>query len=120
MKIILDTNFLIDSIRFNIDLKSELSGNDVFVLDAVIFEIEKIVKRGTKESSLAKLALEFINENNIKQLKAEENSVDESLISYSKQGYAIATHDRALKTKLKKAGAKLIYIRQKRYLVTEG
>lgn len=119
MKIILDTNFLIDSIRFNIDLKSELAGNDIFVLDSVIFEIEKIVKRGTKESSLAKLALEFINKNSIKKLKAEESSVDESLISYSRQGYAIATHDRALKARLKKASAKLIYIRQKRYLLVE-
>jgi rRNA-processing protein FCF1 len=119
MKVILDTNFLIDSIRFNIDLKSELAGNDIFVLDSVIFEIEKIIKRNTKESSLAKLALEFINKSNIKQLKAEESSVDESLLSYSKQGYAIATHDRALKTRLKKAGAKIIYIRQKRYLVVD-
>jgi len=119
MKIILDTNFLIDCIRFKIDLKKELAGNELFVLDAISFEIEKIIERGSKESALAKLALEFINKNNFKKLKSNERDVDESLISYSKEGYAIATHDKVLKDKLKKAGARIIYIRQKRYLVVD-
>jgi rRNA-processing protein FCF1 len=119
MKIILDTNFLIDCLRFKIDIKSELAGNKLFVLDSVIFEIEKIAKRGTKESSLAKLALEFINKNNLKILETGKKDADESLILYSKEGYAIATHDRVLKNKLKKMGAKLIYVRQKKYLVVD-
>jgi rRNA-processing protein FCF1 len=119
MKIILDTNFLIDCMRFKVDLKSELVGNELFVLDSVIFEIGEITKRGTKESSLAKLVLEFIAKNNFNVLVTEKKDVDESLVEYSKQGYAIATHDRALKNKLKKLGAKLIYIRQKKYLVVE-
>jgi len=118
MKIILDTNFLIDCIRFKIDIKSELAGNDLFVLDSVIFEIGKIAKRGTKESSLAKLALEFIAKNNLKLLETGKKDADESLLAYSKD-YAIATHDRVLKNKLKKLGAKLIYIRQKKYVVTD-
>jgi rRNA-processing protein FCF1 len=116
MKVILDTNFLIDCMRFKVDLK-EL-GNELFVLDSVIFEIGKIAKRGTKESSLAKLALEFIAKNNFKILETGKNDADESLLAYSKD-YAIATHDKALKNKLKKAGAKIIYIRQKKYLVVE-
>jgi len=118
MKVILDTNFLIDCIRFKIDLKKELVGNEMFVLDAVIFEIGKIAKRGTKESSLAKLALEFIAKNNFKILETDKRDADESLLAYSKD-YAIATHDKTLKNKLKKAGAKIIYIRQKKYLITD-
>ncbi len=118
MKIILDTNFLIDCIRFKIDLKSELAGNELFVLDSVIFEIGKIAKRRTKESALAKLALEFVAKNNFKILETSKKDADESLLTYSRE-YAIATHDRALKNKLKKAGAKIIYIRQKKYLVVE-
>jgi len=119
MKVILDTNFLIDCLRFKIDLKSELSGDELFVLDSVIFEIGKIAKRGTKESSLAKLALEFIARNNFKILETGKKDTDKSLIEYSKKGYAIATHDKALKNKLKKLGAKLLYIRQKKYLVVD-
>ncbi|NIO44234.1 MAG: hypothetical protein GTN36_01605 [Candidatus Aenigmarchaeota archaeon] len=119
MKIILDTNFLIDCIRFKIDLKSELRGDKLFVLDSVVFEIEKVMERGTKESTLAKLALDFINRNKIKVLKSKEKNTDEALVSYSKKGYVIATHDKVLKNKLKKTNAKLIYIRQKKYLVSE-
>lgn len=116
MKIILDTNFLIDCMRFKIDIRGELAGHELFVSRSILFEIEKIMARGTKESSLAKMALEFINENNLKVLDSEED-VDESLINYSKEGYVIATHDRALKSRLKKMSAKIIYIRQKKYLV---
>ena len=118
MKIILDTNFLIDCIRFNIDIKAELAGNELFVFKSIVFEIEKIIERGTKESSLAKRTLEFINKNDVKILETDRN-VDDSLILFSKQGYAIATHDKVLKNKLKKVGAKLIFIRQKKYLVIE-
>jgi rRNA-processing protein FCF1 len=118
MKIILDTNFLIDCIRFNINVKDELAGNELFVSKSILFEIERITERGTKESSLAKKALDFIKESDINILESE-NNVDESLVSYSRQGYVIATHDRELKKRLKKAGAKIIYIRQKRYLVVD-
>lgn len=118
MKVILDTNFLIDCLRFKVDVKSELAGNELFILDSVVFEIGKIMERRTKESSLARLALEFIAKNNFKMLETGKKDADESLIKYSKE-YAIATHDRALKNKLKKLGAKLIYIRQKKYLVVE-
>jgi rRNA-processing protein FCF1 len=119
MKIILDTNFLIDCIRFNINIKSELVGNELFVLDLEKFEMEKIIERGTKESKLAKTALEFVNKNKIKILESGEKDVDESLIKYSKEGYVIATHDRVLKNKLKKSVSKIIFIRQKKYLVIE-
>ncbi|MEM5778428.1 MAG: hypothetical protein QXD43_02305 [Candidatus Aenigmatarchaeota archaeon] len=118
MKIILDTNFLIDCIRFKIDISSELLGNELFVLNTIIFEIEKITKRGTKESALAKIALEFIKRNKIKILNTNKET-DNALIDFSKQGYVIATHDKALKSKLKKIRAKIIYIRQKKYLVID-
>lgn len=119
MNIILDTNFVVDAFRFNVDVKSELAGNDLFVLDANMFEIEKIAKRKTKEAALARMALDFVRGNDIKVLKSIERETDDSLISYSKEGYAIATHDRALKAKLKKTGAKVVFIRQRKYVVIQ-
>ena len=118
MKIILNTNFLIDCIRFKIDLKAETMGNELFVLKPTLYEIERIIERGTNESTLAKIALELIKKSKIKIIESEKE-VDESLLSFSKKGYAIATHDRALKSKLKEIGAKLIYVRQKKYLMID-
>ena len=119
MRIVLDTNFLIDCIRFKVDLKSELAGNELFILNSIIFEIEKIVERGTKESTLAKLTLEYIKRKHLKILKPKEKNTDLALLNYSKKGYVIATHDRVLKNKIKKAGGKVIFIRQKKYVVFE-
>lgn len=119
MKVILDTNFLVDCVRFKIDIGLELSGNELFVLDSVITEIERIAKRGSKESALAKVALDYVKGKGLKILKSKEKDTDESLLVYSKQGYAIATHDRILKNKIKKGGGKVIYIRQKRYVFFE-
>lgn len=119
MKIILDTNFLVDCIRFKIDIKSELAGNEVFLTDQIVSEIDKITKRGTKESGLAKLALDYIKREGLKILKSKENNTDLSLLNYSKKDYAIATHDKVLKNKIKKAGGRIIFIRQKRYVVFE-
>jgi len=118
MKVILDTNFLIDFLRFNVGL-NELAGSELFTLDTNIVEIERLAERKTAESKLANLALQFLATNNIKILKSMERETDNSLVTYSKEGYAIATHDKVLKGKLKKAGARIIYIRQKRYLVVE-
>jgi rRNA-processing protein FCF1 len=112
MKVILDTNFLIDSFRFKVDLKKELAGSEVFMLKSQLFELRQIEERGTSDSKLAKMALMFAK--NVRMLEPIQAKVDDSLVSYSKEGYAIATHDRKLKEKLK--GAKIVYIRQKRYL----
>ncbi|OGI12630.1 hypothetical protein A3K64_03430 [Candidatus Micrarchaeota archaeon RBG_16_36_9] len=119
MKIILDTNFLVDFIRFKINFESEFIGNDMFVLDSTIYEIEEITKRKSTEASLAKLALEYVKRKGLKILKSKETNTDSSLLEYSKEGYAIATHDRVLKNRIKKAGGKIIFIRQKRYVVFE-
>jgi rRNA-processing protein FCF1 len=112
MKIILDTNFLMDVLRFKIDIRCELAGNELFMLKSEIFELRQIKERGSKDSKLAGVALEFSK--SVKMLEPIQAKVDDSLVSYSKVGYAIATHDRKLKEKLK--GSRIIYVRQKRYL----
>lgn len=114
MKIILDTNFLVDCIRFKIDFYTELAGNELFVLDSIIEELERIVKRKTNESILARIALRQAKD--LKVLKSKEKDTDLDLINYSNEGYKIATSDRKLKQKLK---GKVIYIRQKKYLIIE-
>ena len=119
MKIILDTNFLIDCIRFKIDIKSELAGNELFIVDSIMPEIKKISDRKTKESNLAKMVLDLIVENKFKLLESKNRDTDESILLYSKEGYVIATQDRILKNKIKKLRGKLMYIRQKKYFVFE-
>lgn len=119
MRIILDTNFLMAIPQFKIDVFSQLRGNEIFVLDSVITELKKISKGTGKNSVAARIALELLKRKDLKILKSKEEDTDLSLLAYSKRGYLIATQDKVLRDKLKKGGGKVIYIRQKKYVVFE-
>jgi len=119
MKVILDTNFLIDCIRFRIDIKDELSGNELYVLDAVMFEIDKLTETQTEEASLARMVSEFINKNEIMVLESKSKNTDKALVAFAREGYAIATQDKGLKDKVKRLGGRVFYIRQQSYVAFE-
>jgi rRNA-processing protein FCF1 len=118
MKILLDTNFLVDIVRFKIDF-SELKGNELFVLDSVVEELEKIAEGKGKDSVSARIALELIKGKGLKILKSKERQADLSLLEHAKKGYVIATQDARLKRKLKEVGTKIACIRQKKYVIIE-
>lgn len=114
IKIILDTDFLLCSLRFRISLTEELrrildDSFEIYILDKTIDEL-----KGKKDS---KLALEFIKKFRI--LKTSKNLPFDDLVM-NFRGYTIATQDKALKEKLKKANFGVITIRQKRYLIKEN
>ena len=114
--IILDTNFIIELLKNKIDLKDELLRICNFpfkisVLEKTKKELENIIKKQAgKSKDLAKLALIYIK--NFDSIKAEENNVDNALITLSKENI-IATQDKELKEKLNKP---FIVIRQKKKL----
>ena len=118
MKIVLDANFLVDCMRFNTGL-IELAGNEVFITDSIMLEIEKLAKGRDRHALPARLALEYVKRECLKELKPKEKNTDLSLLNLSKTGYVIATNDRLLRTRVKKAGGKVMFIRQKKYVFCE-
>jgi|YelNatPaOPRAMG01_1025707.scaffolds.fasta_scaffold08499_4 rRNA-processing protein FCF1 len=119
MKVILDTNFLVDLARFKIDLEEIPTllqePVDFIVLSSTIQELKKIEKNKGKLGSLAKLALEIIKLKQIKVLE-EKESPDKAFLSIADKNTIIATNDSKLRKKLKKLGIKTIYLRAKKYL----
>lgn len=110
MKIILDTNFLIDCAKYHIDYSKELLGHKLYTLDRIVLELEKLIKQ--KKGTHAKLALEILKKKPVKILKTKENiHVDDILVNM--EGYAIATNDLNLKKRLK---TEVFTIRQKKYI----
>ena len=114
--IVLDTNIILDSIKFKVDLFTELKRvcnfpYKISVLDKTLQELEN------KKNS--KLALELIKKKNIQVIKTQEGYVDNILLKLD-NNYIIATNDKELKNKLKKANRKIITLRQKKYLITEN
>ena len=119
MRIILDTNFLIDVIRFKIDLGQIptliLGQCELFTLDSVMDELKKIAKTKARESGYAKIALELIKNKKIRILKIE-GKADEVILSLSEKNTIVATNDKELKKLLKRKGVKTIYIKSKKHL----
>ena len=117
MKIILDTNFLIDCAKYHLDYCSELRGHKLYTLDGVVLELEKLIKQ--KKGIHAKLALQILKEKPVKVLKTKDKGSIGTLGSYvddilvNMEGYAIATNDLNLKKRLK---TKVFTIRQKKYI----
>ncbi len=111
MKIILDTNFLIDSAKYHIDYSEELKEHDLFILDKTIGELETLINQ--KKAKYSKLALEILKQKKLEIIKTKEDKDVDTLLSET-EGYAIATADSELKKRLK--GKKLFIIRQKKYI----
>ena len=124
MKVILDTNFLLIPASFGVDVFSQIKEiepkSELFVIDKTIDELKKIAKeqRG-KHKKNALIALQMVNKFKLKIIKTTTfKNVDEIIEEKAKKGYAIATQDMALKRKLKHK-TKLIFLRQKKYVVIE-
>ena len=93
---------------------------ELCVLDKSIEELNKIVKKSKgKEKRAAKTSLALIKRKNIKIINTKEKNldVDSILLKKAKEGAIIATQDIKLKKDLRKAKAKCITLRQKKYLI---
>src|SRR3989344_7943284 len=102
--IVIDTNMILDSIKFKVDLFTELKRICNFqyktaILDKTLNELEN------KPNS--KIALQLINKNNINIIKTKEGYVDDLLLNLD-DNHIIATNDKELKNRLKKLNKPLI------------
>jgi len=124
MKIAIDTNIFIYSVRFKLDIFSQQKGNEAFTTEPVMRELEKINKGKSRDAKAAALGLEIIkkraNENKITILPSKTENADEGLLELGKSGYAVITQDRELQERLKAAGCAFGYIKQRKYFAFEG
>ena len=117
MKVLLDTNFLIDSVRFRINLEDiiDLIGaHDLVTLSAVERELIKL-SRTSKTSMHARAAIKMIKDRNMKILKSEMRP-DEAMVMFADDETIVATNDIKLRKRLKALGRKTIYLKSKKHL----
>jgi rRNA-processing protein FCF1 len=119
-KFILDTNFITIPGKFKVDIFSELERfgkPELYTLDLVKTELEKLVRAGGKDAVYAKVGLGAIDKKGIKILKAKEDNADDELFRLAGKGYIICTQDAGLMDRLATAGCQTVTMRQKRYLI---
>lgn len=112
IKVVLDTDFLLKSLEYKINIFKELSRIldfqfTVNILDKTLDEL--------KGKKFEKLALTFIKSKNISIIKTKKDKKVDDLL-FEIPNITVATQDKELKEKLKKGKISVITIRQKRYL----
>lgn len=121
MKVLLDTSFLVAVIENKIDMGMELKKfgkPELVVLDLVVNELKSLSEGRGKDSRNARLALQVLGNEMVNVLNAGEGNTDRKIAEYAeKMGMSVCTIDRKLKDSLRGKGAKVITIRQNRYLV---
>jgi uncharacterized protein len=120
MDIVLDTNFLMIPGQLKVDIFSEIdriieTKYTLHVHQGTFYELQKIRETGSgKDKAAAKLALDLIKAKNINIIgNLREKNVDDELVLLAKEGYFVATSDKALR---KRIGQRLLVLRQKKYV----
>lgn len=119
-RFILDTNFMTIPGKFKVDIFSELEKfgkPELYTLDLVKTELEKLIRAGGKDVIYAKVGLETIEKKGIKILKARKTNADDELVRLAGMGYIVCTQDAGLMDRLNAAGCQVVTMRQKRYLI---
>jgi uncharacterized protein len=124
-KVILDTNFLLIPGQFKVDIFSEIERImqepfELCIVDKSIAELNQLAARGKEiDKFAAKLALVLIIQKNLKTLHSfgSKESVDDIIVKKADKNTFIATQDKALKERVQQKGAKIIGLRQQKYLV---
>ena len=125
-KLLVDTNFLLIPVRFKVDIftESQNAVNDVvefYVSSRVLDEMQILMDR-SKGTFVRELKLAEKLAENCTVIKDDSRTrVDQSLIDLAtREGMMIGTADSELRKKARKASVKVVYLRQKRYLVLDG
>jgi rRNA-processing protein FCF1 len=119
-RLFLDTNFLVDVVKYKIDLDEieKLVGEEcsMLVVKPVLNELKKISSGKAKDSKFAKVALMVIKEGGVDILETEGKKADDAIVSAADMDVIAATNDIKLRKRLKILGVKTIYLRAKKHL----
>jgi len=127
VKVLFDTNFLLVPIRFGVDIFAEAERAlnqlvELTVTSSVLREMESLKEEaGPKFQRELDFALTLASRCAVVEDEPREGeTVDDSLIRLaSETNYVVATTDSELRRRLRDRGLKVLYMRQKRYLVVE-
>lgn len=104
MEVLLDSNFIISTIKRKIDFVQELEGMGMKIIlpKEVYQELKDLKNKVTHDDKAAiEIALKIIESNKFKKMALGNISVDNGLIEKGRQGYYIATLDAGIKRQVK-------------------
>lgn len=117
MRILLDTNFIMDCFRFRVDL-AELF--DLYpearlaTIPQVVSELAKIAAGKSTHGRHARVALKIVD--GVEILEAPKGNTDDALLGVAGKETIIATNDEELRRRASRMGLKTIYLRGRKHL----
>ena len=113
--IILDTDFLVNSIKYKVDVISQIiydyPTEKIGIIDKTIDELKNV------NNLNARAAIHLVKLKNLKIIKNKKDKiVDDLILDYVSEGDIVCTQDLRLKRKLKEKNIKVLTIRQKKYV----
>jgi rRNA-processing protein FCF1 len=104
-----------------VDIKAELDRildfkYELCTVGSVLRELGSLSKEKSKSGLAARASLEMAKE---LTLIPGNGDADDALLALASKDTIICTNDKILKEKIKRKGAPLIYLRQKKYLVID-
>ncbi|MEM5799317.1 MAG: hypothetical protein QXZ43_01465 [Candidatus Aenigmatarchaeota archaeon] len=117
MKIIFDTNSLIYSIKYKIDIFKEIEKNfqqpiELSITESVLKELDGISRSKKQSSVYARLSIHLIEKNNIKILPSRYKYTDRDILNLADRDSIVITNDKNLKELLKKRNIRTLSIRE--------
>jgi uncharacterized protein len=120
LKVIIDTNGFMIPVQFGVDIFEELKRlgfNEFFVPEAVVFEIEKLIKREKGSNKTAAKVARSMMDRCERITAATTGNADDVILRLAKEmGAAVLTNDIGLKRRLVEKGIQTISLRQKNKL----
>ncbi len=114
-RVLLDTSILLaipeKKARVLEEIKSRLGRVEFFVPSSVSRELEIVGSRKGKKQAYA-IARKVLELNNVKEIEDPRRNADDFLAEMAKQGFIVATNDRALKKRIKGFGGRIIYLKK--------
>lgn len=117
MRVLLDTNFMMDCFRYRVDMSSLFDlcpGARLATIPQVVSELKRLAARKGTHSRYARVALGLID--GIEVVESPEGGADDALLELAGKDSLVATNDEPLRAKIRKKGVKTIYLRAKKQL----
>lgn len=117
MRVLLDTNFMMDCFRFKVDISGIF---DVYpqarlvTIPQVVAELRALAARKSTHARHAKVAVGLIESIGIED--APKGHTDDALLAVARRGDAIATNDERLRGRARRKGLKTIYLQGRKQL----
>ena len=107
MKLLLDTNFLIECSKKRVEFFRELAGAEFFTIQSVVEELSAIADGKTNDAKFATAAKNILAKLKfMPEPEKTEGDADASLLELSKKNFIVATQDKELREKILKAGGR--------------